>query len=160
MKLKSILFALFLVGFFTACEDDDHPSIDLPPAVQAYLDSNYPNHEVEEAELETLCTGEEAYEIELESSDDEEFEAVINSEGALLFTEHEISVNDLPADVSGSLASNYADYIVQEADRLDMADGSTRYEVEIKNGESQLDILTESDGTVVCEEEDSDDDEG
>ncbi len=83
---KSFSLNLFLTGlllalglaFLAGCDDDnpldddDSESVavsDLPSAIQTYVDDNYPNQSIEEAERETEC-GEKYYEVEL-SNDDE-----------------------------------------------------------------------------------------
>lgn len=131
---------------------------DLPPAIQSFLDENYAGYQVEEAELETLCTGEEVYEIELEDGNDE-FEIAVSTEGVLVFTEYEISKNDLPAAVSDNLTVAYPGGAIKEAERIELADGTLQYEVEIKQAGTSLDVLLQSDGTVICEESDQDGEE-
>ena len=144
-----------LILFFNSCDDDDQ-MVDLPQSVQDYISSNYPNYSIDESETDTSCTGTAIYEVEIEASDDDELELTFDSEGTFLYSETEIGVDELPDAVTSSIDTNYSDYSTEEAERLDMADGSARYEVELKNGSTELDVLFESDGTVVCEEEDDD----
>ena len=128
----------------------------LPDYVQTYLATNYADYEIEEAKADSLCDGTQVFEVELEDSDDNEIELVFDNEENLLFTEVEINTSALPAAITNSIATNYANYTTEEADRLDMADGTTRFEVELKNGQSKIEVLFEADGTVICEEEDDD----
>lgn len=153
MKNLSSLLLLFAL-FLSSCNDDD-TQIDLPAAIQSYLDNNYPDAEIEESEIGVDCDGTAIIEVEVEENDDEEIELVFSaSEEVLLYSETEIRSEDLPAAVSSSVATNYPDYSTEEADQLNMADGSTQYEVEIKNGSSKLEVTFGADGEVLCEEED------
>jgi len=151
-----VFLSLAMVIGFTSCDDDD-AQINLPTIINDYLAANYPDYSIDESEEETLCDGTVVYEVELENSNDDEIELTFDTEGSLLFSESEIGTSDLPSAVTNSLATNYADYSIEEAERLDMYDDTKRYEVEIKNGNSTLEVLLESDGTVVCEQEDNDD---
>lgn len=153
------LFALITMSIFvTSCDDDDHQSmVDLPAKISTYLSDNYPDYTIDEAEQDVLCDGTEVYEVEIENASDNELELTFDTEGNLLFTETEIDTANLPSDVSSSIATNYPDYTIDEAEQLDMFDDTIRYEVEIENGTSTLNVLMEADGTVICEEEDLDD---
>lgn len=156
--MKKIIFALLLLGglfVYTSCDDDDQ-QVDLPTLIDNYLASTYPDYTIDESETETLCDGTAVYEVEIENGDNNELELTFDMEGSLLFTETEIDTNDLPAAVTNSISTNYVGYDTKEAERLDMANDSKRYEVELKNGSSTLEVLFEADGTVVCEGTDDD----
>ena len=154
MRLFNLLI-LLLVLIFVACEDDDQDNlIDLPVNIQTYLDTNYPNAEIEETEQDTLCTGVEVYEVEIEMNDDEEIELTFDTEGNLLFIETEIDKDQLPTAVKNAISANYADYTTEEAERLDLASGGNQYEVELKSSAQTLEVLFEANGTVICEQVD------
>ena len=156
--MKKITFILMLtmsIGLMN-CGDKDE-IIDLPATIDNYLTTNYPDYTVDESAEETLCDGTIAYEVELEDSNDNEIELTFSMEGNLLFTETEINTSELPTAVSNSISTNYADYTIDEADRLDMADGSVQYEVEIENGNSELEVILDTDGSVICEQVDDED---
>ena len=160
MKKTILLFNLLLIAvLFCNCnnDDDNDSMVDLPATIVNYLSDNYPDYSIDESSQETLCDGTAAYEVELEDSNDNEVELTFDTEGNLLFAEVEIETSDLPSVISSSITTNYADYSIEEAEQLDMFDGSTQYEVEIKNGNSNLEVLLGSDGTVICEQEDTDD---
>ena len=158
--MKNLFLLLCTLGLLTlglfSCnhDDDDDALITLPATIENYLTDNYPDYSVDESEEETLCDGTVVYEVELENDNDDELELTFDLEGNLLFSETEIDNSELPAAINNSISTNYADYQTEEAERLDMADGTTRYEVELENGDSELEVLFEADGTVICEEED------
>lgn len=147
---------LFIAG---KCKDDEGSTIPLPAAIQNYLNANYPGAEIEESETDTLCTGTAVYEVEVEVSDDNEVDLTFDTEGNLLFTETEIPANQLPAAVTSAISAGYAGFILQEAERLDLAGGGNQYEVELKNGQTKLEVLFAADGTKICEEAGDDDDD-
>ena len=161
MKYKW-LFSLPLTAMFfvvSNCDNDDGSTIELPASIQNYLHNNYAGYEIEESELDSLCTGASVYEVELEGSKDEEVELSFDTEGNLLFTETEISSGQLPAAVTAAVNTHYAGATIEEATRLDLAGGGNQYEVELKTGQTHLDVLFAADGTVICEEAGDDDDE-
>ena len=153
LLLSIVCFSLLTA--FTACEDDDQ-MVDLPDIVQGYVSSNYPDHEIEESEEDTLCTGTAILEVEIEGANDEELELTFSTEGAFLFSETEIETTTLPTAITNSINTNYGNYSIEEAERLDMADGSNQYEVALKEGTSQLEVLFDTEGNVICEEIDDD----
>lgn len=130
--------------------------VDLPQSVQDYISSNYPDYSIDESEMDTSCTGTTIYEVEIEGSNDDELELTFDSEGTFLYSESEIESSELPSAVTTSISNNYSSYSTEEAERLDMADGSLQYEAELKDGSTTLEVLFDADGTVICEEEDND----
>lgn len=161
---KIWLFLLPAVGLLfaaTKCEKDDESTIPLPPVIQNYLNTNYSGAEIEESEMDTLCTGTAVYEVEVEVSDDNEIELTFDTEGNLLFTETEIASSQLPAAVTASVSANYAGYAIEEAAKLELSSGGNQYELELKKGASLLEVLFAADGTKICEEvgDDDNDDE-
>lgn len=152
--MKNALLFLVLISLCIAC-DKDEIKVDLPEVIIAYLDANYSDYELEEAELETLCTGEEVYEVEIELENDDEIELTFDMEGSLLFTEIEIEVDQLPADVLSRISTSYPNVEIEEAEQLNLFDDSIRYEVELEN---DIEVLIAADGAVICEEQDEDDD--
>lgn len=164
MKKSWLPFLLIATTLFIAskCEDDDESTIQLPAVIQSYLNSHYNGYEVEESELDSLCTGVAVYDVELEGAKDQEVELTFDAEGNLLFTETEIAVGQLPAAVTAGINAHFAGAAVEEAARLDLTGGGNRYEVELKQGSTHLEVLFAADGTVICEEtgdDDEDDDE-
>ena len=113
---------------------------------------NYPDFEIEEAELETLCDGTEAYEIELEAGDIE-LEVFFDLDGNFLFAETELSPEALPDVVLMALANTYPDYGVTEAYQLEYADGTVQYEVELELDGDDFEVIIDAEGNVLCEDD-------
>ncbi len=156
-KVICLVFPLaFLLFALAACNDEKGQTIELPQTIKNYLAANFPNAEIEESEQSSLCTGDAVYEVELEVANDEDINLTFDMEGNLLFTETEIPAGELPAAVTATIASKYADYAVNEAERLDHADKSVQFEVELKKGKTTLSVLFNTSGEALCEEQDDD----
>jgi len=158
-NLRLFLLPMAAMLFLATKCDDDESTIPLPPAIQNYLNTNYPGAEIEASEMDTLCTGAAVYEVELEISDDNEIELAFDTESNLLFTETDIASDGWPAGVAVSVSANYAGYAIAEAAKLELSSGGNQYEVELKKGASQLEVLFAADGTKICEEAGDDDDD-
>ncbi len=158
-KLFLLALPLLTVLFvFAKCEKDDEQLVDLPQAATDYIAQNYAGYEVDESEKDSLCTGTLVFDVELEKGKSE-VELTFDTEGNYLFSESEIKTGDLPQAVKDGVSANYAGYSTKEAERLDMADGSKRYETELKNGSVTKEVLFAADGSVVCEAIENDDDD-
>lgn len=146
-----LAFAMFQFSF---CKSNEGlPLGELPPAVKSYVEANYPAYSIDEAEMEADCFGASVYEVEIEQNEDNELELVFDKNGNFLYSETEIAVSDLPAAVSGSIASKFAGFKTKEADKLAMADGSTRFEVEMKKDGKTKEVIFDTEGTVICEQD-------
>lgn len=147
-------FVALAVFLFAACgKDNSVPVKDLPQAIKTYVEANYPGYTLDEAEKETDCSGATVYEVEIEQGEENELELTFDEEGNFLYAESEIGAADLPAAVVNSIATNYAGFTTEETDKLTLADGSTRYEAELKKGSTEKEVLFDSEGTVICEQD-------
>jgi len=170
-----ILFLILGILSFTACTelnnvigndditgDDSSSSFDpstLPTSIADYINTNYPNYTIEDMDNDIDCDGTSIIEVELENGNDE-IELVFDTENNLLYIATEIRTSNLPTAVTDSIAANFPNYFLDdEADELTMADGSTRYEVELEDSQNDLEVLFAADGTLICQEVDMDDDD-
>lgn len=150
------LIALAVLAMFqwAACSKDNSVAIaDLPSAIKTYVEANYPGYSLDEAETETDCAGSKVYDIEIEQGEENELELTFDTDGNFLYSETEIGLSDLPATVANSISINYSGFKTEEADKLNMADGSTRYEVELEKGSTNKEVLFDTEGTVICEQD-------
>jgi hypothetical protein len=142
--------------------DDSSSSFDpstLPTSIADYINTNYPNYTIEDMDNDIDCDGTSIIEVELENGNDE-IELVFDTENNLLYIATEIRTSNLPTAVTDSIAANFPNYFLDdEADELTMADGSTRYEVELEGSQNDLEVLFAADGTLICQEVDMDDDD-
>lgn len=134
-------------------DNDDDEIDDLPENILEYIDSNYPNYEIEEAELEELCDSTMAYEVELEDGEDD-LELFFDLDGNFLYSEIEASFSDLPAAVVTALETTYPDYTIDndEVYILEFANGTIQYEVELYGSNNEeLEVILSADGSIICE---------
>lgn len=149
-----IALAALAVFQWTACGKDNSVAIaDLPAAIKIYVDANFPGYTLDEAETETDCFGTTVYEVEIEQGEENDLELTFDTEGNFIYSETEIGVSDLPASVASAIASKYDGFKIEEAAKLNMADGSTRYEVELEKGSTDKEVLFDTEGTVICEQD-------
>ena len=98
----------------------------IPEAVKSAFMKQYPKADDAEWEMENLN-----YEVEFEM-EDREFSAVFSKEGTFIEIEKEILVDALPDAAKQYVIKNYPDKKIKEAAEITMADGSKKYEAEIK----------------------------
>lgn len=134
--------------------DDDDEGVAVPQNVAEYIQANYPNYVIEYAELEDYCQG-KILEVEIEMGG-EDRDLYFEQNGTFLFEEISIAVEALPQEVMSSLQAEYPGFGITDAEQLDMADGSTRYWVEVEKDQSdqEFEIILEADGSIVCSFED------
>lgn len=165
-----IVFLVLGILSFTACteltniiDNDDMNTIDpstLPASITDYITANYSNYIIEDMDNDIDCDGTSIIEIELEDGNDE-IELVFDTEDNFLYAISEIRASNLPNAVTNSIATNFPNYTLDdnEADELTMADGSLRYEVELESTQDELEVIFAADGTVICQQVESDDDD-
>jgi len=159
MKNFRFIFGLLVVLFcasscFMLGDDDDTSLEDLPTTIQDYILDNYPDYEVDEAELESLCTDEEVYKVELEGSGDNEIELAFDLEENFLYESVEIPSEELPTAVQERIDTDYEGFELEYANQLILATDGVQYQVEIEKGKDELYVLFNGNGTVICEGDD------
>jgi hypothetical protein len=128
----------------------DIPVADLPAAVTAAIQSEYPNHQIEQDETErwTYADGTVRYQVELESSSEDDVELVLNGDGSIhcVGTSNDDDDDDdddddgngssvnIPADVTSFINDNYGSYDIDGAYEEDICDDVPVYEVELEDG--------------------------
>lgn len=115
----------------------------LPASVLGTIETEYPEAEIEEAELYEFPDGSVQYYLELEG-DMQEVELVLNEDGSIACSEEEEDDDDeddddeeevdLPMDVLDFINSNYDGYEVEEAEEEELCNGTEVYEVELEDG--------------------------
>ncbi|MCB0795828.1 MAG: hypothetical protein KDB88_13930 [Flavobacteriales bacterium] len=99
------------------------------------------------------------FEVEFQEAAAGELEAVFQADGRLLYTKKEVAVDALPEKVRSSVAKEWPDLGIREAGRLDMADGSTRWELELKGAKGEVEVILSEDCKVLSKEMESDDED-
>lgn len=156
MKLK-MYFLLLAMGAFTltmqSC-DDDEDGITVPTELANALAEKYP--EVKNAKWETKGT----YYVADFYKDNYETSAWFTPEGVWQMTETDIPYNALPAAVKSAFeSSKYADWHVDDVDKLERKGMETVYVIEVEQGKQEYDLYYTEEGILANEKVDTDDDD-
>ena len=161
---KQIPFILPIIALLLLCgqceENEGETQIDLPNSIKTYISANYSGYDMEEAEIEKDCNGQEVYEVELENEKtNSEIELTFEKSGAFMYSESELKLKNLPLSVKNSLNKSYPAYKIEEASKLAMKDGTTQYEVEIENKENEMELIVKDNGEIICNMTEKDDED-
>lgn len=152
MKTKLFLFAAFLCSLtFLACSDDD----DFKPdqTVKDAFEAKYPSA----THLSWEKKGE--YRIADFRDNNKEMSAWFDAEGNWYMTETDLnSIDELPQAVKTAfLASDYAQWKIDDIDMLERKDRETIYSIEVENGKQETDLYYSADGILLKSITDNDD---
>ncbi|MDH6312041.1 hypothetical protein M2137_000804 [Parabacteroides sp. PFB2-10] len=143
MKAKVLMMALFAMGLVTmvGCNDDNWVPEDV--FVQAFR-QQYPGAtRVEWENKHGYKTVEFRY-------DGKESEAWYDQSAKWLLTETDLRYNDLPVAVqSGFKASEYADWRVDDVDKLERIDTEVVYVLEVEKGKQEYDLYFSEEGILI-----------
>lgn len=140
---KIILMGLLLVLASMANAQKIKES-EVPTNVKVTLKKNYPTAKEEKWEKENG-----QYEVSFEVNE-VDYSLLINTDGQLLETEMEITINQLPASVVEYIKVHYAGQKIKEAAKITDAKGIVTYEAEIKG----KDLIFDSNGQFIRESKD------
>jgi hypothetical protein len=87
-----------------------------------------------------------------------ECSANFDNEGIWMETEYEVSVKDIPAAVKATLDKESAGYKIEESGITETAEGKV-YEFVISKGETETELLIDSDGNLKNKEQIKEEDE-
>ncbi|SDM48342.1 Putative beta-lactamase-inhibitor-like, PepSY-like [Catalinimonas alkaloidigena] len=87
----------------------------------------------------------------------EAYSANFSPEGQWLETEMELDPEALPDAIRRTLATQFGEYEVEEAEAVEQADGTRIFETELEHGETTLEVTFRPDGTVVSQLQEEDD---
>lgn len=136
------LFILILVLTFSLYSCCDHNK-DVPDKVLTSFTQMFP----EVTDVEWEMEDENEWEAEFEQ-DGLEIVACFNADGVWLETEFEIEVSKLPVTALEFLESEYAGWEIEEVEFVENPD-FTGFEVELENGNEELEIYFDEIGQVI-----------
>ncbi|MDH6305085.1 putative membrane protein YkoI [Parabacteroides sp. PF5-5] len=147
MKTKTFLLSALLVCntlAFTSCNDDDNYTPE-DVVVNAFK-SKYP--QATKVEWETKA----GYKVADFHFNKNELEAWFEPTGEWVMTETDITYNELPQAVQNSFkASSYADWKVDDVDKLERHNTETVYIIEVEQGKQEVDLYYTEDGSLIKE---------
>jgi uncharacterized membrane protein YkoI len=86
-----------------------------------------------------------------------EYSANFSSDGTWLETEHEIDIKDVPENVMKTLKAEFSEYEIEEAEISETPKGSF-YEFAIEKGETEMEVVLNSNGEILKSEKEENDD--
>lgn len=127
-----------------------------PAKVTEAFKAKFPNAKSVEWEIENDTEWEAEFKL-----NGIEYSANFGTDGTWKETEHEIKVNELPESVKNTLAKEFSEYEIEEAEMVETPDFNG-YEVEIEKGEETMEVVFDKSGKVIkkkIENEENEDDE-
>ncbi len=148
MKALKIIFitSITLISFFFNLQD-------VPETVKKVFSDKFPTASSVSWERESKTEWEAGFKLK-----GVKYSAVFLEEGTWVETEYEIAEKDIPKAVLGSLAREFPGYTVDEAEKLETKDGIA-YELEIEKGREELEIIIDTNGKILKQWADDEDED-
>ena len=147
MKMKKYLFLLVAVaslGLTTGCDDDDDRTVPVPDAVADTFGGMYPNAS------DVEWTGRNGYLIADFRDGNTDMQAWFTAGGDWRMTETDLLYDQLPEAVRKAFsASEYADWRVEDAERLARAGFEPVYVLEVEKGQTEYELFYAEDGVLI-----------
>lgn len=151
MKAKLWMISLLFGAFaFTSCDNDDDNFVPESAVLNAFK-QKYP-------EARSTSWENRAGYMKAEfNNNNYETEAWFDLQGNWVMTETDIPYNALPQAVKTTFeAGQYAQWKVDDVDKIERPDAGTVYIIEVEKGETDIDLHYAEDGTFIKEVVDSD----
>ena len=142
--MKNLIIVILAVTLATTAQAQKISTDKVPAAVTKSFKEKFPN--VEGAKWEMEKTGE--YEATFKMNK-EEASANFDKDGKWMETEMEIEVSNLPAAVQQTVAKQFADYKIKEAEQTETPEKGKFYEVEIQKEKVRMEVSFAADGEVM-----------
>lgn len=149
IKLFTMIAATVCGMSFVSCDDDDNINMsNLPGAIQEEFSTKYPNAQIEEWEQKN------GYSVVDFRWDGFEAEAWFGTDGWVM-TETDIPYQSLPEAVRTSFeASQYANWKIEDIDKVERLNTETVYVIEVESGETEYDLYYSSNGILIKDQPD------
>jgi len=146
--MKKIIYLLLTVAFASTVATAQKLTEDqIPAAVVSAFKAKYPA----------------AAKIKWEKENDSEFEAEFmlnkaemsanfDATGKWIETETEIETANLPTAIQDVVSKDFAGYKIKEASKVENANSTTTYEVEVKKDKEKIELLLSADGQILKKE--------
>jgi hypothetical protein len=124
-----------------------------PDAVRSAIAKAYPESTIKSCKAEK--EGEvEQYAVLVTAKDRRVVEIGVAPDGRILTTEEEIPLEQVPKVVLDAFHARYKDRQPTSVEKVTHADGKVDYELELRSGLSEKELLVAEDGTVLGTEDD------
>lgn len=139
-KILSIMMLLTLAIAGIGCDDDDN-NVTINNNVRTYINTHYSGAVILEAEYNYGYLEVDIYHDSLSK------DVYFDNKDAWVKTTWDVAVNTLPQAVTATIATEYPDYRIDDAEYVETPDGEY-YSIELEKGERDVYIKVASDGTV------------
>lgn len=144
--MKNIFLVLFLFAA-TLMYGQKISTDNVPDAVKTAFKQKFPDAQKVKWEMDY-----DDFEAEF-ISNKKEISAKFSKEGVWIETETPIKPSVLPAEIKDFLSKNFAGFVVNAAETLDTATKGMMYELEIKKGELEYEILVSDKAKLISRTE-------
>lgn len=148
MKVLPILLVALFSVFGISCDQQKN---DIPEKVQASFEEMFPTASEVEWEIENKNEWEAEFEM-----DGKEASACFTNEGEWIETEYEIE--SLPETIETILNETYPGFEIDEIEIVESPEFNG-FEIDLKNGEKEIEILVNDNGEVIEFEEKEEEEE-
>lgn len=153
-KLVFFLLAFASLGAMTACDDDDKGSVRVPDAVRSAFDEKFPGA----ARVE--WSGRGGYMVADFHEAGKDMQAWFDAAGKWFMTEEDVPFEQLPEAVRTAFAAGeYAQWRVDDVDKLMRDAMETVYVIEVEQDEREFDLYYSELGVLLRAVADTDDDD-
>lgn len=143
MKMHMInLFALMILSTGTVLAQDI-PQSEVPEKVLRSFNEKFPKASDVEWEREG-----DLFQVDFDMGFFADHDAWFDASGTMTRHKEEISKSDLPAAVANAIAAQYAEYRIDDVDRITES-GKVSYKVELERGEEDRNVYFSEDGTFI-----------
>lgn len=149
MKNLVLVFFVFAIFSFSACGQKEN----VPTKVKTAFSEKFPYAKKVKWDKENAKEWEAEFKM-----NGKEYSSNFTLEGTWKETEYEIKKTEIPDAVQISIAENFKDYKIKEAEISETAKGKF-YEFELKKGEAEFEVAFSPKGELVKKEEKKEDDD-
>ena len=152
--MKSIMVMLGLVMLSATSFAQKIANEKVPAAVKEGFKAKFPSVTKSTWEMESASEYEADFKLK-----DKKYSAKFDKSGHWIETETEISVAALPKVVSETIAKQFPDFKIKEAEKAETSNLGTLYEVKIQKAKQIYAVHLSTDGKIVSKETEKEEDE-
>ena len=117
-----------------------------------YVAENYKGYKIKKAEYDPLCTGGDAIDVSITKHNSKTYSLIFLLDGTFIQQETDVPFSQAPPQITETLKVKYADYTYsKQIEKLQLADGSIQYLVDISKGTKSKEVILDTQGVVICE---------
>ena len=140
MKATILIFSAFAIAA-ASCQGQSISATKVPSVVVNKVQQAYPS-----AKDIDWKKANENFEAEVKINDTTDVEIILNSTGNTIMEKQEITISEIPAEVSTGITALYKDYMIDEVEKV-TKNGTVYYQVELEaKGKKDVNTVFNSSG--------------